>query len=410
MPVEDLLDWLEENARPGRIWFVKRLSGNDTQATGSHQAGPYIPKEFLLGVFPELNRPEAENPRVVFDVCVDSHSDMRQVQAIWYNNRVRRTGTRNEMRVTGWGGAGSALIDPDSTGAVLSFPVSGFDAPCRVWVANDPPEEDIIENRLGRPVEPGIPIIWKADEPESLDIFTRPKRPSRCSLAPSAIPAEWLDEFPTGAEVVAKAIEMRPDTELDMDRRLLTRRACEYDIFRSLEEAVAMPTVQSGFSTLADFLSLAQTVLQGRKSRSGRSLELHAREIFLEENLEQGVDFDWQPRIPSESPPDFLFPSLNLYSDTAFPVSRLRLLAVKTTCKDRWRQVVKEARRLDGHDRHLLTLQEGVSESQFAEMTGDQVRLVVPKGLHESYPSSVRPHLISFESFIGDVRLLRTGI
>jgi hypothetical protein len=34
------------------------------------------------------------------------------------------------------------------------------------------------------------------------------------------------------------------------------------------------------------------------------------------------------------------------------------------------------------------------------------VQLVVPAGLHDSYPKGVQPHLISFESFIGDVRLL----
>lgn len=407
MPVGDLLDWLDEQAVPGRIWFVKRLSGNDTQLTGSHQAGPYIPKEFLFGVLPSLDRPNEANPRVVFDVCVDSHFDTRQVTAIWYNNRLRG-GTRNEMRVTGWGGGGSALIDPDSTGAlvVLSFPVQEGAAPCRVWVANDPPEEDFIESRIGHPVEPGKPLIWKPDDPENRTLFSTEARPSSCMLTPETIPPEWLMAFPSGAEVVRKAISMRPDHGLDMDRRLLARRDCEFDIFRSLEEVVELPTIQAGFPTITDFLTLAQTVLQRRKSRSGRSLELHAREIFMEENLAEKKDFEWQPRIPGESPPDFLFPSLAAYTDPAFPAERLRLLAVKTTCKDRWRQVVREARRLDGRDRHLLTLQEGVSENQFAEMTSEQVRLVVPKALHGKYPSSVRPHLLTLESFVGDMRIL----
>ncbi|HEY1979227.1 MAG TPA: type II restriction endonuclease, partial [Xanthobacteraceae bacterium] len=77
----------------------------------------------------------------------------------------------------------------------------------------------------------------------------------------------------------------------------------------------------------------------------------------------------------------------------------------KTTCKDRWRQVTKEAKRLT--ERHLLTLQEGVTESQFHEMSEAGVRLVVPVGLHKSYPPNVRTKLISFESFIRGVSKLK---
>jgi hypothetical protein len=56
--------------------------------------------------------------------------------------------------------------------------------------------------------------------------------------------------------------------------------------------------------------------------------------------------------------------------------------------------------------KHLLTLQEGISESQFREMVHAGVQLVVPAGLFEKFPKSVQPHLQTLESFIGDVRLL----
>ena len=49
----------------------------------------------------------------------------------------------------------------------------------------------------------------------------------------------------------------------------------------------------------------------------------------------------------------------------------------------------------------------GVSEGQFRQMREAGVTLVVPTSLHDSYPDAVKPHLISLESFIGDVRLLR---
>lgn len=58
------------------------------------------------------------------------------------------------------------------------------------------------------------------------------------------------------------------------------------------------------------------------------------------------------------------------------------MLAVKTTCKDRWRQVLNEADKINNI--HLFTLQEGVSLTQFREMQSAGVKLVVPLPLHKN--------------------------
>lgn len=65
---------------------------------------------------------------------------------------------------------------------------------------------------------------------------------------------------------------------------------------------------------------------------------------------------------------------------------------------------MQEADRIE--EKHILTLQQGVSENQFREMIEAKVRLVVPAKIIEYYPKSVRPHLQTLESFIGDIRLL----
>jgi EcoRII C terminal len=49
-----------------------------------------------------------------------------------------------------------------------------------------------------------------------------------------------------------------------------------------------------------------------------------------------------------------------------------RMLAAKTTCKDRWGQVINEAHQIK--EKHLLTLQEGISENQFAEMREEGIQ------------------------------------
>ncbi|EES3526902.1 TPA: type II restriction endonuclease, partial [Escherichia coli] len=89
------------------------------------------------------------------------------------------------------------------------------------------------------------------------------------------------------------------------------------------------------------------------------------------------------------------------YHNVEFPVENLRMLAVKTTCKDRWRQILNEADKI--HQVHLFTLQEGVSSAQYREMKDAGVRLVVPSTLHKKYPEAVREELITLGAFITEL-------
>ena len=408
MALADFTDWMDEFTGTQYIWYVKRLSGNDTLANKAHQAGPYIPKGFLFSIFPSMHIPEKENPDTWFDLYIDSHADHRKVRAVWYNNKIRG-GTRNEARVTNLGGGSSALLDPDSTGslAIFVFAVNekGRATECHVWVCRHETEEDLAEDRIG-PVDPGEWKIWTVDESGFPELFPERKKIRKsCWLELSEIPSSWIEKFPSGAEIIGKTLEMRPAHGMDPDIRLVKRRKCEFEIFRSVEEATELPWIKKGFGSVDEFIARAQTILQRRKSRSGRSLELHAREILKEEGLNEGDDFSYQPESDPGQKPDFIFPSENDYKNSSFPENRLRMLAVKTTCKDRWRQILNEARRIE--EKHLLTLQEGVSERQFREMKESGVQLVVPSPLISAYPKSVQPHLQNLESFIGDVRLLK---
>lgn len=406
MAVTDLSDWLDDYANPNTVWYVKRLSGNDTLANRSHQAGPYIAREFLFQVFPSINRTDNKNPHVWFDLYIDSNADHRRVRAVYYNNALFG-GTRNETRLTNFGGQSSALLDPDSTGALAVFAFrlddAGVAIDCHVWVCQHETEEDLVEDRVGS-VEPGKFVVWSPLQTTATQSLLMTPAHTSCWLEPADMPSEWLVNFPAAAEIVRKSVELRPLPSRPPDQRLIKRRECEFELFRSVEQAVELPHIHAGFTTVDDFVSRAQTILQRRRKRAGQSLELHAREIFIEERLVESEHFSYQPISEGSKRPDFLFPSQAAYQDASFPASRLRMLAVKTTCKDRWRQILTEADRIP--NKHLLTLQEGVSESQFREMVSAGIRLVVPAQLVESFPVAVRPHLQTLESFIGDVRLL----
>ena len=102
-----------------------------------------------------------------------------------------------------------------------------------------------------------------------------------------------------------------------------------------------------------------------RKSRAGKSFEHHLAALFSGNELL----FEEQVVTEGNKKPDFIFPSANAYHDRAFSDERLVFLAAKTTCKDRWRQILNEADRFKGKTKYLCTLQQGMTVKQVNEMT-----------------------------------------
>ncbi len=79
------------------------------------------------------------------------------------------------------------------------------------------------------------------------------------------------------------------------------------------------------------------------------------------------------------------------------------MLGVKSTCKDRWRQVLAEADRVE--EKHLLTLEASISTSQTDEMKAKKLQLVLPTALHPSYTQEQQAWLMSLGDFTEVVRL-----
>ena len=358
----------------------------------------------MFDLFPVLHRPDLRNPDHYFHLSVDSSLPpfSTQARAVWYNNKLHGNlkGGRDEVRITRLGGARSPLLDKDNTGALALFAfhrATQQHSPqqCRVWICQGI-EDDVVESRWG-PVEPGM---WRFVDFDGGSLVSSQQHP--CWLQRGDIPETWLADYPPGEEIIEKVVMLRPQDSGDVDKRLMNRRDCEFAVFQSLEEALELPAIQKGFQDLPSFLRRANTILQRRKSRAGRSLELHTKTILEEEALEDGHSFSYQTTSEANKRPDFLFPSGQAYANPDFPSSQLRMLAVKTTCRDRWRQVLSEADRIQ--TKHLLTLQEGISPRQYQEMTNAGIQLVVPKSVHRSYRSDM--HILSLDAFIQEVKKL----
>ncbi len=168
----------------------------------------------------------------------------------------------------------------------------------------------------------------------------------------------------------------------------------EEAMFRQLEGVLIDRKLTEGFADADDFLSFSQTVRQRRNSRAGNALENHLANLFSE----KGIRHSWEPKTENNKKPDFLFPSIEEYRDQSFPADKLTMLGVKTTCKDRWRQVLTEADRID--NKHLFTLQPKISQNQTQEMITSKLQLVIPESIHSTYTQEQRSWLWNFETFI----------
>lgn len=386
-------NWLLGKAQDNFFFFIKRLSANDTGATGAHQVGIYIPSDIVTTLLPSIDHTREQNPSVYLTAHVSSHEcPDREVRAIYYNNRYFN-GTRNEKRITRWGGD-SPLQDTENTGglALLAFELDPEGGDCKsidIWVCSNLEDEQFAESILGE-VVPGSLLSGVGSKVLGGFAVLNTGVNHKYNL-----PEEWRDYFPSGSEIINYASMHYTKTSKSPDAQLIDRRRIEYDIFLLVEELHVLDIIRKGFGSVNEFIDLANSVSNRRKSRAGKSLELHLEHLFIEHGLNH---FATQAVTEGKKKPDFLFPSSEAYHDDAFPDEHLRMLAVKTTCKDRWRQIVTEADRI--RQVHLFTLQEGVSINQYQEMRGVGVRLVVPLSLHKKYPEEIRDELMTLGDFI----------
>lgn len=207
--------------------------------------------------------------------------------------------------------------------------------------------------------------------------------------------------FPTTRLFSAWARSTLPEVtaHCDPDAALLAWMEREEILFRTLEKHLLAERLAQGFNEDTEgFLQFALSVLNRRKSRVGLALENHLEVVFTQNK----ILYDRTAATEGKAKPDFLFPSGKHYRDEHLDAGLLTMLGVKSTCKDRWRQVLAEAKRIDA--KHLLTLEAAISKDQTREMRHHNLQLVIPRKLQATYAPDQRPHLIDLETFIRLVR------
>lgn len=183
------------------------------------------------------------------------------------------------------------------------------------------------------------------------------------------------------------------DPTRDYDQVLMAWLEREELLFRTLEEYLIKDRLKSDFKSVDDFISFSLSVQNRRKSRAGYSLENHLEALFQYNN----IMYSRNPLTENRAKPDFIFPNIRHYDAPDSNPLYLTMLGVKTTCKDRWRQILVEADRIK--KKHLLTLEAAISENQTSEMKAQEVRLVLPSAIHETYSAEQQKWLLSVSEF-----------
>ena len=366
--------------------YCKFLSANDSGATGGHQSGILISKSAKDMMFTQ----KLENENIL----------KRTVEIQWQNDICTQSSftyysSKNELRITKFG-RNCPFLNPDQTGALFVFTRQDDDMYSGFFLET---EEDI-EQFLG---------AFGISSTETNRLI------DTGSILPETQEKIAIQEFIDGLTVdfplsdvmsaAARDIQNRVYNHLEFirtnpDRKIIEWTNTEYALFRAVEHARYGDRISRGFATVDEFIAMANMVLNRRKSRAGKSLEHHLSAVF------EGNDIQYTAQAVTEGNkrPDFLFPSQAAYHNAAFPTEKLISLAAKTTCKDRWRQVINEADRLRGLPKYLCTLQQGISPAQMDEMQSENVILVVPRPYITSYPADRRDRIWTVTKFVEYVR------
>lgn len=368
--------------------YCKFLSANDTGLTGGHQAGIYISKPAVPILFDEPGERGSNKEKWVKIRWQDDwETDTR---FIYYGQ-----GTRNEYRITNFG-RGFPFLRPEYTGALFILAQNTPDD-YQGYILNTDAEIDRFLDTFGlTPAETNRLIDMRSVQAET-----------REQLAIQEFIDKLTTDFPASEEMSAAARDIQnrvynhiEHIRTNPDRKLIEWTNLEFTLFRAVEHARYGAAIAHGFGTVDEFIAMANMVLNRRKSRAGKSLEHHLSAIFDG----NGILYTAQAVTEGSKRPDFIFPSRDAYHDAAFPAEKLISLAAKTTCKDRWRQVINEADRLRDRPKYLCTLQRGISPAQMDEMQAENVILVVPRKYIDDYPGDRRDRIWTLSRFIDYVR------
>jgi len=390
--MDSILQNAVQSAQKAEIAFTKFITANDTGSTGGHQSGYHIHKNAWPLFFDKPGEKGTNSDKMVI---IKWQNDFETPSRFIYYG----VGTRNEYRLTRFG-KGFPYLSDDNVGNLLII----CKKPATVYEAFVLEKDEDIEEflaALNLSVNETNKII-----PKQFQISPEDKM-YQCFI--SYLKSLNID-FPTTLELSGNArrcfnsafeITLRSILD-DPDEKLLNWLDAEFQLFKTIENDRYSERIKTPFISVEELVETANTILNRRKSRAGKSLEHHLSEIFNQFK----ISYESQVFTEGNKRPDFLFPSREAYLNPKYDENKLCLLASKTTCKDRWRQILNEADRI--RTKHLFTLQQGISSNQLEEMIKSNVQLVVPRLYLSNFPNKYRNRILTLDRFVKQIQITQT--
>ena len=373
--------------------LCKFITPNDTGSTGGHQCGFHISKD-AWSMF--LQTQGVKGTNIDIPIKIRWQGDFETDSRFKYYG----VGTRNEYRITRFG-HGFPFLTDDNVGDLLVLARYDTDYYEAFVLHTDDDIDDFFSH-----------FNLSYDKTNQIIDISQSERPEQKLLT---LINDFVGQYTDFPETRAMALGARTcynkannliaqNFVSQPDEVLLGWIDTEYTLFRYMEEKVYSDICTKPFVSIDSFVATANEVLNRRKSRAGKSLEHHLAEIFIQNELL----FEEQAVTEEKKKPDFIFPNGECYHNLEFPGDLLTVLGAKTTCKDRWRQVLNEADRVD--EKYLFTLQQGISANQLKEMQDYNLRLVVPHKYLTSFPKEYRENISDLSGFINLVKARQSSM
>lgn len=400
---------------------AKRLASVDCVGFGSnqHEVTGSRPLIAILGDEPRRQNPDGSDSRLpTLYIYIPSEGDQIEGKGVlsWYDSRANRPHRSAEWRLYYQDNDAVDRMAPGDSLFLLKLhdgqmvfiicEKGGSASASLSWLLGVSPDSDQFEPKAFTPDDPqhvgfiGYELLDRLgvehkgatgfDVDRVLAPFgtTFPDTRTFSALARSTVTASAIDD-PDGALMAW------------MDR--------ETFLFRELERRDVEARIRTGFVMdsgevdVDGFVKFSLTVQNRRKARAGYALMNHFGEVLIQNR----ITFQAEATTEKRKAADFLFPGEEAYHSAGFPVSRLHMVAAKTSCKDRWRQVLAEADRIAV--KHLLTLEPGISPGQTMEMQEKGIQLIIPTPIQPTFLASQQPELMSISDFLTLTRSAATS-
>lgn len=386
---ESLMNDITINAinsvKRSNLSFCKFISSNDAGKTGGHQSGFYIPKKCFSLLFDTPGiKGELKDRFVKIRWQDDFETDSR---FIYYGQK-----SRNEYRITKFG-RGFPFLKDQFVGDLLvinKFSNEFFEA---FVISGDEQIEYFLSGFGISPAETNG-FIEKRSSSVSIEISLEKLFGSFLTKLGKSFPDTiQMSDFSRYAFSSLKSLT-DSDYKADPDAHIINWIETEYSLFKNVEYHFYNDVIKSPFGSVDELIDFSNSILNRRKSRAGKALENHLSAMF---NI-FGLPYSSQKNTEGKKKPDFIFPGIKQYHQKKYDYRKLVFLGAKTTCKDRWRQILNEADRIPV--KHLFTLQQGISENQLDEMNKHNVILVVPVRYKLCFPINYRSKILSLSEFV----------